>query len=92
MGEEDLLELQDLLFELLHASLLVLQLITEAAQLPVVDLPVVLHLFLQGSLWSRSAGEVWLDQLTSPPTFISAASSRRFLCSFSLSITSSSCI
>lgn len=51
-------DLQDLLFDLVHAPLLQLQLIAEATQLSVVDLPVVLHLFLQGSLRSRGRNVV----------------------------------
>ena len=41
--------------------------------------------------WGRNP-EGFLEDLTSPLTFISAASFRRLLCSFSLSITSSCCI
>lgn len=92
------MDLQDLLLELVHTSLLLLQLIPEAAQLSVMDLSVVLHLFLQGSLWRRGRSgwylepEVGLGEQTSPLTFISAASFSRLMCSFSLSITSSSFI
>lgn len=46
--------IHDLLFELLEASVLLLDLISEAAQLSVMNLSVVLHLFLQSSLRSRT--------------------------------------
>lgn len=45
-----------ILFELVNVSLLLFNLVSEATQLFVMNLSVVLHLFLQGSLHNTQQG------------------------------------